>query len=55
MSREVAARAAKWQADNLQAALIIIAAPERFGGEEALAVRWARLVVAAEKQERRAA
>ena len=43
-------------ATNLEAARIILAEPEVYGGEEALAVRWAHAVVdAADLPQRRAA
>jgi hypothetical protein len=34
-----------YQAGNLEAAKIISSDPQKFGGEESLMVRWARLVL----------
>jgi hypothetical protein len=50
MSRDMMARAEKWRADNLQAALIILADLKQFP-PESLAHRWARLVMEATKRE----
>jgi hypothetical protein len=42
-------------AGNLAAARIILSDIDRYGGEESLMVRWARLVMAGSKSIRRAA
>ena len=41
-----AQRIARWSADNRTAAAIILANPQRYGGEGSLMVRWARAILA---------
>ena len=45
------AKALAKQGDNAGAAAIILADPERYGGEGAAVVRWARLYVARKERE----
>jgi hypothetical protein len=41
-----AQRIARWSADNQAAAAIILRNVERYGGESALPVKWARAILA---------